>query len=190
MRKWVTIFSLVVALIGGVAFEAGAIPITGQISFSGTNKTNASDPYDLTTATAFTELFAYVVSANGNFGAIPLPPSFTVVDFHAFVFDPPALSVTPLWDLTLGSVTYSFNAGGVVIDAWTKSTISLGGPGTAYITGFDPTPGTWSILASGAGTWFGFAASSNVAPVPEPSTLFLMGSGLLGLWGFRKKFKK
>jgi len=26
--------------------------------------------------------------------------------------------------------------------------------------------------------------------VPEPTTMLLLGSGLLGLWGFRKKFKK
>jgi hypothetical protein len=48
-----------------------------------------------------------------------------------------------------------------------------------------------NILIGGLGnsTIVHATVTANAAPVPEPSTLLLLGSALLVLWGFRRKFK-
>jgi hypothetical protein len=64
----------------------------------------------------------------------------------------------------------------LAVQEWTLEYLSWIGPGAAHQAGIHITP-----------TWTEFDGAAD--PVPEPGTLLLLGSGLLGVWGAGRKFK-
>ena len=197
LRAFVAAGLLSAGLLAGLNTQADTI--TGTIQFTGGAQL---DNADLGLATSFVSIYgstgpgsnpAVIGGAEtGNYTGIP---SGTTAAFTPFNFaTPPAGGVIPLWTLTVGGVTYSFDATSIQIVHQDSFFLNIGGEGIAHISGMTDTIGTWSITdtgGDGALPLFTFGAATQVGspttPVPdESSTLALLFFVLLpfgcGLW--------
>jgi hypothetical protein len=180
-----------------VSANAHAQIISGTIQFSGGAQL---DNANLGLATRFVSIFgptgpgsnpgviaatetgSYVGIANGT------PATFT-----PFTFNPAVGSVLPLWTLTVGTITYSFDATSVQVAYQDSFFLDIAGQGIAHITGMSDTYGTWSITdtgGDGALPVFTFGAATQVggAIVPEPSTwAMLIVLAVPFMWSLRMR---
>lgn len=148
---------------------------------------------DLTDINPGEDLWQYSYSVSDN--TFAADTGFTVYfDFDLYDFlDPLPTAPNADWDVLTWDPDSSIPDDGAYdayalvdnasLDMFTVSFTWLGGgagPGSQYFEVYDGL--TWSILEDGF-------TSSGAAPIPEPATMLLFGTGLVGLIGFgiRKK---
>ncbi len=175
--------SLMTVLALTLAFAVGtaqAVPINGDISFTGAYTIDNTS--DLSAATAFLSFSGVTVTTGEATGA------YAGTDGTSVTFQPFAIAdagVTPLWTFTIGAVTFSFDATTITKPFANTNNLVVEGVGVAHITGFDDTPGFWSITANKAETSFSF--SSSASTVPEPAAIGVAALGLATLLVRRRR---
>jgi hypothetical protein len=172
--------------------QANARPIVGSIDFGGVVT------YDTTSLATATRVnlwnSSFVLQDFGDFSGIAAGTNVTMAPSWTFNLGTPAMpmpgpATNGLWNV--GGFTFDLTSSTVV----TQNANFLNVTGTGFIsstnTNLDRTPGVWTFSSSNSSgsdhTTFGFQATTD--PVPEGSTVGLLGTGglvLASLYFFRR----
>ena len=128
-----------------------------------------------------------VTSANGDFAGL-LGGTGAIRDFTFSGAGSGSFPNVPILIFqSVGGVTFDLNT--VAVTFHDANNLNLSGTGVFHAAGFLDTPGVFFFSANQSGTTFSFSSSQSAA-VPEPTTMLLLGTGLLGAGGaFRRRFK-
>jgi hypothetical protein len=187
MKKMFIRGCLVLLLIMGMVATASALPITGDIAFSGGATPNAG----LASATQLTLAGITTVGVpapTSDFSGVA--PGTSVTMSNPFIFSP-FTPQTSWWTFSSGADIFTLDTltGSVVTQ--TSNFLNVAGTGTVWKNAANPSPYFWSFTATGAQGAVTFAGgisnSSQPFTTPEPGTLLMFGLGLIGLAGIRRK---
>ena len=176
MKYFANLLVLGAALVASVSV-ASASPITGGVTIGG------NDTYTASSIT-FSPTTGVIVSSNGTMATAA--PQFSSAALTSFSFA--ASNGVVLFSVpATGPTALSFTINGPLTVATVDNTgaLSLKGNGTLTETGYDNTSGMFSLTSSSSGTITGFQLVSSVpvAATPEPSSLVMLGTGLISAAG-------
>jgi hypothetical protein len=178
MRKLLTLALCGLSVLA-LSSTAQAAAITGEIHFAGLWQPLGGSGTATATGVDFGSGFQIVLVGTDDFAAVP---AGTGASFQNFTFAPfpGSVPVVPLWSFSDGGVDYSFDLTAVNVAFQSATEIALRGSGILHATGFDDTAADWDFTGNSGSVLFSFSAD-NV--VPEPTTIGLLGLGLVGLAG-------